>query len=145
MQATARRLSVVSATSCARRRLIRGVRPEQSTSGRPGSSDLKKVTELKSKTANGSLGLRRSSPLPDPQPSTQQEFFARHLFVFPDSKQRTKIVPFDSPSPSHRFRSSHVNPAMTHILNRPPKTNKTDADNRSGLSVVFATSWVRGI
>jgi hypothetical protein len=25
------------------------------------------------------------------------------------------------------------------------RANKTDADNRSGLSVVFATSWVRGI
>jgi hypothetical protein len=25
------------------------------------------------------------------------------------------------------------------------RPNKTDADNRSGLSVVFATSWVRGI
>ena len=30
-------------------------------------------------------------------------------------------------------------------ITEPPKANKTDADNRSGLSVVFATSWVRGI
>ena len=51
MQATARRLSVVSATSCARRRLIQGVRPSNRVQPQSPSDSATKYT-LRDQTMN---------------------------------------------------------------------------------------------
>ena len=126
MQATARRLSVVSATSRARRRLIRDVRPEHRSNNRPGTFEGRSFTELQRQLL-GHLAFdhpRRSHPRRLPR----HESFERPLFVFHFSEHQHRIATFDTTPTCH---CPHQITPETSNLNRRSMTNKTDAGNGS--------------